>query len=497
MNLALLAPLRLEALAVAGSGVPVVRLGMGPLRAAASTRRFIETSGVDQAVALTGLGGALDPDLVPGDIVVARRLVHPDGKQVAEIPSAPLIAGELCRRGLHARTGTVVTTNHIVAGEERSRLRQMADVVDMESAAVAGLLSTRGTPVAVVRAISDAPGRELLSAGAVGVARALGSLHRAAPVLSAWAGTLGPRSVYLADPRSLCAGVRRAIETVHRAIARFGAPVYVRRQIVHNAHVVGELEAAGAVFVEELDEVPDGATVVFSAHGVGTAVQDEARKRGMQTVDATCPLVTKVHHEAKRFAGAGRQVVLVGHRGHDEVEGTMGTVPDIRLVSTSDDIARLDLDPDKPTAVITQTTLAIDDVTGIIAGLDEHFSDLVHPSASDICYASQNRQEAVRAMAPECELVIVVGSSNSSNSNRLVEVARRAGVAAHLVDDESQVELSWLTGRDRIGITAGASAPECLVQRVLSCLAGLGPVTVTERTATQENVTFSLPLEVR
>jgi 4-hydroxy-3-methylbut-2-enyl diphosphate reductase len=471
-------------------------LGTGPSRAAASAHELLAGPGRPKAAAVLGLGGALGQDFVPGDVVVADRLVRLDGHQVADMPFAPLIAGELRRAGLRARTGTVATSDHIVTGKQRHELRRLAEVVDMESVPVAEILGTSGTTVAVVRAISDSPQHELWSpAGAAGVARALISLRRAAPVLASWAQALGPRVVTLADPRSFCAGVRRAIETVHRAIALFGAPVYVRRQIVHNSHVVGELEAAGAVFVEELDQVPDGATVVFSAHGVGTAVQREAQDRKMRTVDATCPLVAKVHHEAKRFAGSGRQVVLLGHRGHDEVEGTMGSVPGIRLVSALEDLA--ELDSTKPTAVVTQTTLATDEVAGMMAALDNHFVDLVHPSASDICYASQNRQEAVRAMAPDCDVVLVVGSSNSSNTNRLVEVAHRAGVPAHLVEDEGDVRLSWLAGRQRIGITAGASAPEELVQRLVSCLAGLGPVTVSGRAAVHENVTFSLPVEVR
>jgi 4-hydroxy-3-methylbut-2-enyl diphosphate reductase len=291
--------------------------------------------------------------------------------------------------------------------------------------------------------------------------------------------------------------VQRAIETVERALVRYGAPVYVRRQIVHNAHVVSRLEAAGAVFVEELDEVPDGANVVFSAHGVGSSVHDEARRRNMITVDATCPLVNKVHGEARRFAAAGRQVVLVGHRGHDEVEGTLGSVPDLALVTTPADVARLDFDPARPTAVVTQTTLATDEVTGVLEALAHRFPDLARPPASDICYASQNRQEAVRQMAPDCDVVLVIGSANSSNCNRLVEVARRSGAPAHLVDSKCELQLSWLTGARTIGVTAGASAPEELVQEVVQCLAGMGPVSVSERSTGHEHVSFLLPMEVR
>lgn len=301
----------------------------------------------------------------------------------------------------------------------------------------------------------------------------------------------------LAEPRSFCAGVERAIVTVQRAIERYGAPIYVRRQIVHNAHVVSELEAAGAIFVEELAEVPDGARVVFSAHGVGTAVHQEAARRGMFAIDATCPLVAKVHTEARRFAAAGRQVVLVGHAGHDEVEGTLGTVPGAVLVSTAADVQALDLDRGAPTAVVTQTTLATDEVRGILDSLRESFSDVAHPPASDICYASQNRQEAVRALAPSCDLVIVVGSANSSNSNRLAEVATRCGAEAHLVEDRSDIRLSWLAGKRRVGLTAGASAPNKLVSEIVECLSGLGPTEVSTRTGANEHVTFPLPQEVR
>jgi len=291
--------------------------------------------------------------------------------------------------------------------------------------------------------------------------------------------------------------VRRAIETVERALDRYGPPVYVRRQIVHNAYVVSRLEQAGAVFVEELAEVPDGSHVVFSAHGVGTAVHEEAAARQMLTIDATCPLVSKVHNEARRFAGTGRQLVLIGHAGHDEVEGTLGTVPGTALVSTPEDVSHIDLDPSRPTAVITQTTLATDEVAGVVTALERRFSDLAKPAASDICYASQNRQEAVREMAPDCDVVLVVGSPNSSNSNRLVEVARRCGASAHLVDSKLDLRLSWLVGARRVGVTAGASAPEELVQDVVDCVAALGCASIEERSSGSEHVSFPLPMEVR
>src|SRR5579875_2151376 len=480
-RLTVLAPLRIEALALgpsqartAPATITVRRLGMGPQRAEASARRLSEEVARASAVAVAGLGGGLGPGLPIGAVVVADRLLDASGTEVARLPSAPLLAGELCRLGLDARTGAVVTTDHIVSGTERATLAALGAVaVDMESTAVARALdgvvrlakpqasqASSGEPcppLAVVRAISDTPGAELLSPA--GLAR--------------WAAAAGAREVLLAGPRSFCAGVERAIETVERAVQRYGAPIYVRRQIVHNSHVVSRLEKLGAIFVEELGQVPDGARVVFSAHGVGSAVREEAERRGMATIDATCPLVAKVHTEARRFANAGRKVILVGHAGHDEVEGTLGSVPGSVLVTSRDDVKDLDLDRDAPAAVVTQTTLATDEVSDVLGALAEHFSDLARPSASDICYASQNRQEAVRQLAPDADVVVVIGSPNSSNSNRLVEVARRCGTPAHLVEEASGVHLGWLAKARRVGVTAGASAPHELVSQLVECLEGL------------------------
>jgi 4-hydroxy-3-methylbut-2-enyl diphosphate reductase len=522
-KLAVLAPLSIEALALGPSGarsgpvtIAVRRLGMGLQRAAASTRRLSpELAGVS-AIAVAGIGGGLGPQLPTGTLVVADRLLDASGSEVARLPSAPLLAGELRRDGLDARTGAVVSTDHIVTGPERAALGALGAIaVDMESAAVAHeLLGGAGSaaaaggpgttpvgarcPLAVVRAISDTPGAELFSAaGLAGVLRALRALRAARPALARWGAAAGGRDVLLAGPRSFCAGVERAIETVEKVVERYGAPVYVRRQIVHNSHVVSRLEDLGAIFVEELDEVPDGARVVFSAHGVGSAVREEAARRGMAAIDATCPLVAKVHTEARRFANAGRQVILVGHAGHDEVEGTLGSVPGAVLVTSKADVEVLDLDPRAPTAVVTQTTLATDQVSDVLEALAVKFSDLARPSASDICYASQNRQEAVRLLAPQTDLILVIGSANSSNSNRLVEVARRCGVEAHLVEEASAVHLDWLAGARRVGVTAGASAPHELVTELVDCLAGLGPVRVTERVAANEHVNFPLPPEVR
>jgi 4-hydroxy-3-methylbut-2-enyl diphosphate reductase len=306
------------------------------------------------------------------------------------------------------------------------------------------------------------------------------------------------RRVLLAAPRSFCAGVERAIEIVERAIERFGAPVHVRRQIVHNEHVVAELERRGAVFVQELDEVPDGATVVLAAHGVAPAVRATAEARGLRVVDATCPLVAKVHREARRFAAEGRRILLIGHADHEEVEGTVGEAPElIDVVGDVADVDELGLEPETPVAYLTQTTLAVDETEEVVAALKDRFTDVVGPAADDICYATQNRQDAVRSMAPACDLVLVVGSTTSSNTARLVEVARRQGTRAELVEDATSVELRWLADATTVGVTAGASAPERVVQEVVQALGALGPVSVSEHRTTEEHVRFALPQQVR
>jgi 4-hydroxy-3-methylbut-2-enyl diphosphate reductase len=306
-----------------------------------------------------------------------------------------------------------------------------------------------------------------------------------------------PLQVVLAGPRSFCAGVERAIEIVERALARFGAPVYVRRQIVHNSHVVAGLAQAGAVFVQELDEVPEGATVVLSAHGVTPAVRADATARGLHVIDATCPLVAKVHAEARRFSRQGRHVLLIGHRGHDEVDGTLGEVPGAFLLESEADVDALALDPGAEVGLLTQTTLAPDEVAPIARAVRSRFAGTAAPASSDICFATQNRQEAVRAVAAECDVVLVVGSANSSNSNRLVEVAERAGARAHLVEDAGAVDPRWLDGAERVGVSAGASTPEALVAGVVDRLRRLGPVEVTTRDVIDEDVFFQLPPEVR
>jgi 4-hydroxy-3-methylbut-2-enyl diphosphate reductase len=307
----------------------------------------------------------------------------------------------------------------------------------------------------------------------------------------------------LANPRGFCAGVDRAIEIVNRSLELFGAPIYVRHEVVHNKFVVDDLKQRGAVFVEELDEVPDGATVIFSAHGVSRAVREEADRRGLKVFDATCPLVTKVHLEVSRECRAGRDMVLIGHAGHPEVEGTMGqwrtgeAKGRIYLVENLEDAATLVVDQPEHVSYTTQTTLSVDDTRAIIAALRERFPAIEGPKKDDICYATQNRQDAVRELAGRCDLVLVVGSVNSSNSNRLRELAEREGVQAHLIDGADEIDPAWLVGRKQIGITAGASAPEILVRGVIDRLRELGADTLVDLKGEPENMVFALPKELR
>jgi 4-hydroxy-3-methylbut-2-enyl diphosphate reductase len=307
-----------------------------------------------------------------------------------------------------------------------------------------------------------------------------------------------PEKLLLAAPRGYCAGVDRAVQAVERALDLYGPPVYVRKEIVHNKHVVEQLRGRGAIFVEEEHEVPEGETVVFSAHGVAPSVHAGAGARGLKTIDATCPLVTKVHVEATKFAAQGYTIVLIGHAGHEEVEGTMGEAPDhIILIETEDDVDRLEVhDPDK-VAYISQTTLSVDETSAIIAKLRKRFPNIIGPRTDDICYATTNRQMAVRQMAPQCDLVLVIGSANSSNSNRLVEVARDHGADAHLIDNESQVREEWLEGKRVVGITSGASAPEDLVKRLVNWFRERGTEHVEEFDVIHEDVRFMLPKEIR
>jgi 4-hydroxy-3-methylbut-2-enyl diphosphate reductase len=292
--------------------------------------------------------------------------------------------------------------------------------------------------------------------------------------------------------------VERAVETVERALELYGSPVYVRKQIVHNLHVVRELEARGAIFVEEETEVPEGSTVVFSAHGVAPTVHENATRLGLNTIDATCPLVTKVHVQARRYAAAGYTVILIGHAGHEEVVGTMGEAPDaIVLVESAEDVAKLGLAPDAKLAYITQTTLSVDETQEVIAALRARFPQIYAPKKEDICYATSNRQWAVKEMLSEIDLLLVIGSRNSSNSNRLVEVARANGVESYLIDDESEIDETWLEGHEVVGITAGASAPEKLVTRVCDWFRARGVDDIEPYRLVSEDVEFRLPVELR
>ncbi|HMW52187.1 MAG TPA: 4-hydroxy-3-methylbut-2-enyl diphosphate reductase [Rhodocyclaceae bacterium] len=304
--------------------------------------------------------------------------------------------------------------------------------------------------------------------------------------------------VLLATPRGFCAGVERAIEIVERALARFGAPIYVRHEVVHNRFVVEGLRAKGAIFIEDLADVPAGNTVIFSAHGVPQSVRSEAEARGLRVFDATCPLVTKVHLEVARMRDQGREIIMIGHKGHPEVEGTMGQVKDgIHLVESVGDVATLQVNTPDALAYVTQTTLSVDDAAAIVGALRERYPAIVGPKKDDICYATQNRQDAVKFMAPQSDLVLVVGSPNSSNSNRLREVAELLQVPAHLVDNADAIDPAWLTGKQRIGVTAGASAPEVLVESVIARLKALGAASVRQLEGVPEKVTFPLPRELQ
>jgi len=308
--------------------------------------------------------------------------------------------------------------------------------------------------------------------------------------------------IVLANPRGFCAGVDRAIEIVERALRMFGSPIYVRHEVVHNRHVVDGLRAQGAVFVEELEQVPDGGTVVFSAHGVSTAVEREATRRGLQVFDATCPLVTKVHMEVAHFARDAREVILIGHAGHPEVEGTIGRFDtsyggSITLLQSIDDVPKLQVRDPLRLAFVTQTTLSVDDTATIVAALRERFPSLQAPRREDICYATQNRQDAVKKLLADCDLLIVVGSRSSSNSNRLRELAERNGVAGYLVDGPDELNREWLAGKTAVGVTAGASAPEVLVQQVVERLRSWGGQLPTELKGNEETVVFGLPRALR
>ena len=306
-----------------------------------------------------------------------------------------------------------------------------------------------------------------------------------------------PLRIILAQPRGFCAGVVRAIEIVERALQKYGAPVYVRHEIVHNKHVVDSLKAKGARFVEAVSQIPDDAVTIFSAHGVARSVEEEAAGRGLPVLNATCPLVTKVHNQGKRYVGQGRTLILIGHAGHPEVVGTIGQIPGpVVLVQTEEEVENLDIPADVPVAYITQTTLSVDDTRGIIAALQKRFSDIVGPEMRDICYATQNRQAAVRELSRQVDVILVVGAKNSSNSNRLREIGLETGIPSYLIADSSELKPEWVKDARSVGLTAGASAPEVLVDGVIDALGRLGPVEVSVLAGREETVEFRLPSEL-
>ncbi len=502
-GLTLLAPMGIEAAALRRGlrthaddrAIAVRHVGIGPGSARRASRALGSQPG---PVLVAGVGGGLTPALSPGDVVLASEIRDPDGRVVA-CADPSLLASVLTGAGLTVHVGPVASSPRVVRGRARAALAATGAVaVDMESAWLAQAAGTR--PMGVLRVVLDTPARELRNPihTLAGLARALGVLASAGAQLPGWSELLAPREVVLAAPRASCAGVDRAVEIVERTLQERGAPVYVRKQIVHNAHVVADLEARGAVFVDELDEVPPGATAIFSAHGVSPAVREEAGRRELAVIDATCPLVAKVHSEARRFASAGYEIVLVGHAGHEEIEGTFGEAPErTQVIASAEAVQSLQVDDPDRVAYLTQTTLAIDETADVLDALAARFPSLSGPSSSDICYATQNRQDAVRSLAGDCDLVLVVGSRNSSNSCRLVEVARRAGARAELIEDAAQIAPSLLREARRIGISAGASAPEIYVQGVVRALRALGDVTLSERRVAREEVHFKLPPEVR
>ncbi|HTJ65975.1 MAG TPA: 4-hydroxy-3-methylbut-2-enyl diphosphate reductase [Actinospica sp.] len=490
------AALGLEARALrrgAGLETSVVTVGMRAARAA----RMLPRDGAP--VVLAGVAGGLPADVRAGDVVVSTEVHGPDGA-VVRSPAAPLLAAAIRRvlPNVRVHLGPTVTTDRIVHGKRRRALAAEGYLaVDME-ASVLGTLTD--SPYATVRVVVDDASAGLMHPATPGRGRnALRTLARLVPAIESWASAAHPsRRVVLASPRSFCAGVDRAIEIVEQALETYGAPVYVRRQIVHNTYVVADLERRGAVFVEELDEVPDGVPVVLSAHGVAPAVRLEADARGLAVVDATCPLVAKVHSEARRALRDGNSVVFIGHPNHDESEGLMGedpnpAAPRIHLVETPEQVEALEVpDPDR-VAYLMQTTLAEDEAEHVVKALRETFPGIGEPPSSDICYATTNRQRAIRDVAAGADVVLVVGSPNSSNSLRLVEVAERAGAAAYLVDSPEQVDPEWLAGAGVVGITAGASAPAPLVEAVVAALAALGPIRREEPAGIEETYRFTLP----
>ncbi|HEX4015898.1 MAG TPA: 4-hydroxy-3-methylbut-2-enyl diphosphate reductase [Frankiaceae bacterium] len=492
-------PMLAERAAVRGrlAEAVVVRSGMGVTRAERTVARHGAGEG---PVAVLGVAGAIAPHVLAGDVVVASEVLSESG--TFPCPSAPLLAALLRRAGARVHVGPLATISGSKPTTTPAQRQELEDAgaiaVDMETAPIAAAAAAAGVPFAAVRVVTDTAAAPLWHPGIIkrGLV-ALRTVRRIAPLLEQWAAATDEREILLASPRSFCAGVERAIDTVAAALERFGAPIYVRRQIVHNAHVVHDLEERGAVFVQELDEVPDGSRVIFAAHGVAPQVRSEAVNRGLRFIDATCPLVAKVHHEVRRHAELGRTVFLLGHNDHEEVVGTVGEAADrVVVINGLDEARSVTVEDESRVAYAVQTTLAVDEAEQVALALRERFPAIVAPPSDDICYATTNRQKAVREVAVDADLVIVVGSQNSSNSARLVEVAERAGAPALLVDDASELDLDRLRGVRRIGLTAGASAPPGLVDELVHCLSGLGPIRVHERSTVTEDIRFALPKEV-
>jgi 4-hydroxy-3-methylbut-2-enyl diphosphate reductase len=468
-------------------------VGPGDRRAASAVH------GLGSHVLFTGFCHALDDELNPGDVVLARQIRHAEGTISCADPT--VLASVLRSRGATVATGPVFSLPGLRAGGSLRRRGVTSGSVaaDLGAAAKVARLADAST-LTVMCVVLGTPRGELRRPGSAAQASlaAWRELRRASSSLGEWVRCLAPREIALAAPRASCAGVERAVQVVERALEDRKPPVYVRKQIVHNAHVIADLERKGAIFVDEVDEVPSGATVIFSAHGVSPAVRAQARERGLDVIDATCPLVAKVHAEARRFSADNFEIVLVGHEGHEEVEGTYGEAPArMHVVASEEEAEKLELDPSARVAYLTQTTLAVDDTAAIVSTLRRRFENLRGPRSSDICYATQNRQDAVRALASDCDLILVIGSQNSSNSRRLVEVAQRAGAPAALIEDGSALTPELLSGVRRIGVTAGASAPESLVADLIAALAGLGTLTISERSIGTEDVEFKLPAELR
>ena len=496
-NLLVVAALRTEQIALTGLGADTMleRCGMGQRRVRAWLPRLGRLA--PSAVVVAGLAGGIDPTLKAGDVVVASEVRDANG--IVKLPAAAPLVAELRALGLRVHHGPIVTSERLVVdrGERTSLAMDGVLAVDMESSLIVRALVERPDPlpVAVVRVVVDTVDTPLVRPQTVsnGV-HALQVLRRVRPALRTWANLAAPRKVVLAAPRSFCAGVDRAIEIVEQALRRYPHPIYVRRQIVHNAHVVEDLQRRGVIFVEELDEIPDGVTVVLSAHGVAPAVRTEAARRDLNVIDATCPLVAKVHTEARRFVAKDKQVLLVGHAGHDEVEGTLGQVPGrITLVQNVAEAERVEVDDPEHVAFVLQTTLGLDEADATVGALRKRFPLIESSPSDDICYATTNRQRAVAAIVPDCDVLLVLGSTNSSNSRRLVEVSEALGTPAHLIDDVSEVRPEWLVDASSVGVTAGASAPPQLVDELVGTLKALGPVTVREHVVTTEDLTFTLP----